>query len=530
MKKSILALGAAAAVAGFAGVAHADIYIGPASNSTADAVRLAPNGVGQYLFAPYFTTQGDNTTLLSVVNTDSVNGKAVKVRFRGAANSDDVLDFTVFLSPSDVWTASLAQGADGLSEIVTPDTSCTLPQFDGPTAFKTDRLDWKNLNDAQLAEHTREGYVEILNMADIPPMYSADATKSGANPVFTNIKHKNGAGTAPCIEANFGSLVVAADTPFDPAAAANAGLAAPTGGLMGGWQIVKLSNISTYSGVHTAVEAIDSAAGVAAPGQIVFSPQSDETVGRPANINESADPLLQNIGSGVSFIPLTYQDLPDMSTPLIVANDAGQQALSLSQSLAKTSIKNEFVSTNAGAAVPGNTDWVVSQPTRRYNVALAYDIAGLLPGVPLPIINGVIPSSWTLYNPNAMTVVDTAFGRMICTGGSFGAFDREEVRPSSVSWSPSRPARYCGEVITLSFNDNGDLPSRVLSANLTKATANTKAPTGYGVPYFDAGWATLSLSGAVNPALGLPVTGFAATSLLNQSQNGNYGYTLSHRW
>ena len=50
---------------------------------------------------------------MSIVNTDNVNGKIVKVRFRGAANSEDLLDFQVFLSPSDVWTASLTQGADG---------------------------------------------------------------------------------------------------------------------------------------------------------------------------------------------------------------------------------------------------------------------------------------------------------------------------------------------------------------------------------------------------------------------------------
>ena len=34
-------------------------------------------------------------TLLNLINTDTVRGKAVKVRFRGAANSDDVYDFQV---------------------------------------------------------------------------------------------------------------------------------------------------------------------------------------------------------------------------------------------------------------------------------------------------------------------------------------------------------------------------------------------------------------------------------------------------
>jgi hypothetical protein len=68
----------------------------------------------------------------------------------------------------------------------------------------------------------------------------------------------------------------------------------------------------------------------------------------------------------------------------------------------------------------------------------------------------------------------------------------------------------------------------VLSANVTKQTAN--------VLYTDksivqAGWAQLSFqSGGITGWTGLPLTGFAATSLLNQAQNGNYGYTAAHRW
>ena len=34
------------------------------------------------------------------INADPPKGEPVKVRFRGAANSDDILDFSVFLSPN----------------------------------------------------------------------------------------------------------------------------------------------------------------------------------------------------------------------------------------------------------------------------------------------------------------------------------------------------------------------------------------------------------------------------------------------
>ena len=46
---------------------------------------------------------------MSVVNT-TASTKAVKVRFREGKNSAEVLDFNVFLSPFDVWTASITPG------------------------------------------------------------------------------------------------------------------------------------------------------------------------------------------------------------------------------------------------------------------------------------------------------------------------------------------------------------------------------------------------------------------------------------
>ncbi len=500
MKKSILALGAVAAVAGFAGVAHAEGFIGPGTvpASTATGVDLAPNGVGQYLFAPYFTTQKDNNTLLSVVNTDSKNGKAVKVRFRGAANSDDVMDFTVFLSPGDVWTASLIQGADGLTQVTTPDNSCTLPQVIKNQPFATFRLQ-PDLTDAQKAEHTREGYVEFLNMADIP----------SGTALYKNIKHKNG--VAPCDYDGFGSLT---ETGWyaDAVAAQAAGLAAPSGGLMGGWQLVKLSNISTYSGTHTAV------ATVGGPGNIVFAPQRSEAIGDTTNIAQwTADPLFAGTPAALNA---TWQDLPDMSTPLF-GTSAAAQALDLSIQLAKKTVMNEFVSTVAGASVPGATDWVISQPTRRYNVALNYAAKEM-------VLNPAVGLYGTSAADTKLSVKTSTlgFGNFICTSGSVIGSDREETT-AAVSFSPSPTATYCGEVFVLSFNDAGAMPSQVLSANLAKQTVTAKYSNKSTV---QAGWATLTMDRPTANTVGLPIIGFAATSLLNQTQNGNYGYTLQHRW
>ena len=144
MKKSILAIGAAAVVGGlgFAGAAHAVAIFGEGPNTTARRVLQTTGNIGHHLYTPYFTAQGDMATLFNITNTDRINGKAVKVRFRGAANSDDVLDFTVFLSPGDVWSASVGQGPNGVARLTTNDKSCTLPAI--PAAgvdFKAGRAD-----------------------------------------------------------------------------------------------------------------------------------------------------------------------------------------------------------------------------------------------------------------------------------------------------------------------------------------------------------------------------------------------------
>ena len=197
MKKSILALGAAAALGGlgFAGSAHALAVFaaGTTPASTATTLELNPGGTGHYLFTPYFSAQGTIGSMWSITNTDATNGKAVKVRFRSASNSDDVLDFTVFLSPLDVWTAGISQAADGTALITTTDKSCTLPVFPAAgVSFKTNRL--PSLSADQMASLTREGYVEMLNMADIPP----------GSALYTAIKHVGG--VAPCSAAAFAPL------------------------------------------------------------------------------------------------------------------------------------------------------------------------------------------------------------------------------------------------------------------------------------------------------------------------------------
>jgi len=207
MRKNLIAMSVATLVAGLgmAGGAAAAVLLdnGGATISPSNATfqTVQAGGIGHQLIIPYFNTQLGNATLFQLVNTDGVNGKAVKVRFRGASNSDDLFDFQVYLSPNDVWTANVSQdAATGLSILTTNDKSCTIPAVNAQT-FVTARLPQaaNGWSDAERAEQTREGYIEIFNMADVPPLSISPATGAPvapANPLFTAIKHVNG--VPPC--------------------------------------------------------------------------------------------------------------------------------------------------------------------------------------------------------------------------------------------------------------------------------------------------------------------------------------------
>ena len=129
-KKSLYAAIAGASALGMAG--------------TADAVHVNPDGLGQVLIYPYYTvrtrvsTQFSNpqyNSLLSVVNS-TASAKAVKVRFLEGKASKEVLDFNLYLSAHDVWTAGIIPTTDGAG-IVTYDKSCTTPVVSNNVASPT---------------------------------------------------------------------------------------------------------------------------------------------------------------------------------------------------------------------------------------------------------------------------------------------------------------------------------------------------------------------------------------------------------
>lgn len=532
MKKSILASSIAAAVFG----------LGAVTGAQAATVGNSDNGIGDILLVPYFSAQGNNATLLSITNTDTLNGKAVKVRFRGAANSDDIYDFQVFLSPTDVWTANVSKGADGRSVLTTTDASCTKPSpaVLNATPFVTARLNPALSTDAK-ANETREGYIEIIGMADIPknyltgsgvgtpaplatnalPVLTGSTGDSLTNTLYTATKHVKG--VAPCA----GTAFTALDTvswPMTQDAARAKGLTPSTGGLMANWTIINTTNAAAWSGAATAMtvtaENNDK--------EVIYVPQTAAAVSSANADQYTADPLLilarERVQGGV-LAPDTFPtapivaagnyDFPDLSTPWIAGGTPAQQIDVIQGLLTKSGVVAEFMTE---AAINGSTDWVFSMPSRRYSVAMAYSkITPTDDGRRFNIkLQNRDANDAYVYSNTFKFDKTSLVGGLICVEGSKPVpYDREENTPTStteVVVSPSTPGGaqlYCGEASVFSFN-NGVGTTAALNASVAVTAVDAT---------YKAGWASL--------AVGYPVLGGSFMKATNGAQG--YGIFQAYR-
>ncbi|MBY0454924.1 MAG: cell surface protein [Burkholderiaceae bacterium] len=552
MRKNLLALSIAAMVGGLSGVANAQAVgtntvgisdqllfsnIKPAGSLKAPvlkggafdaaihnaalpfaATQLTPTttGVGHILFVPYFSTQGSNATLLSLVNTDVKNGKAVKLRFRGAANSDDLFDITIYLSPGDVWTANVSANGD-ISALSTNDNSCTLPSAqdikDTGGKFKTHRVEGGS------PAQTREGYVEILNTADVP-QFGPDGK---VTELFTAIKHV--AGKAPCTQAVMDKqefALLANDPVNDPVAR---GYSWPTGGLTANWILVNTADNASISGEASALRATyDNVIDTNGTANLVWAPQTTAPVDAAQAAKLSADPLLST-----AAVRAAMYDFPDLSTPYtIMLNGAGagvhrnrtpeEQAAELTDNLRTTSTTNEYAT-----SAPFSTDWVFSMPTRRYAVALNYTTKAAVFNTALSA--GTVPASYNadgtvasyarqFFTSGNTSVVPTATGLQICVDStSAKAYDREEGVRTTFVISPDVLLRFCGETSVLTFNNATG--KSVLGAKIATSNINTT---------FTDGWFRIDTPGPSKA--GLPILGFTTLKAAGQS---NFSGTWKHR-
>jgi hypothetical protein len=539
----------------FAATAHAAVVAPPAGvidgTPAATVMQVNPSGIGHVNIVPYYAVGNGFDTYVNITNTDTRNGKAVKLRFRAAGNGDTVYDITLLLSPGDRWAAAITMDRPtGLPRLVHGDRSCTLPTAVQAT-FGTARLSGSPAARFTKAMHASEGYVEILNMADVPP-----GAAPSASPLFTAIQHVSG--VAPCTSSVLNTLLADATSYAD---ARGKGLEVPTTGLMSRWTLINVGRAAAYTGVATAIEARAGTNGPAGYGNLVLWPQTAEVLSNLEQLrNATSDPLLrgavidnsQSAGQDLNGVPPIVQavssDLPDLSTPYLpswlpTATSWGamakRQIHATSRALAVSSFANEFV---LDPSIAARTDWVWTLPTRRYNAAINYADPNY----------GLRYSNWTTddqgtpltgtanyFTPqnNWLSSADTG-----CLSGlvlesndlqgsgrrSGGVFSDTEGG-LQVRWTTSfvpapMPPTICGSTGVLGFRALNDIADKSIFGSIW---------TLFSTAHFDGlkgGWARIGTPGLAGN--GLPFIGFAAMELFNSAATpgfaGTYGLAFPH--
>jgi hypothetical protein len=290
----------------------------------AQAVNLNPDGLGQVLIYPYYTTRADAggnayTSLLSVVNTTS-SAKAVKVRFLEGKNSREVLDFNLFLSKHDVWTAAILPSTTGGALVGTLDKSCTLPPIPaGGQNFVNFAYTGGNSDKGGTSlDRTKEGYVEIIEMATF-------TTSSTTSQIVTHVGGVPGQNGYVC------------DDLTDAQAASDA--VTVQGGIFGGMTLINVNQGTDFTEDAVALD------NYVASGNNIYNPAGSIQ----PDLQQAFPPVSQVLAnSAVYTSSWTFGTADPVSAVLMHSN-----------------VMNEFV---LDAGTKSGTDWVVTFPTKRYYV------------------------------------------------------------------------------------------------------------------------------------------------------------------
>ena len=467
---------------------------------TAHAVYEDPSGLGQALIYPYYTVQsaGGNAynTYVSVVNTTS-RAKALKVRFREGKNSREVLDFNLYLSPNDVWTAAVIPtdtSASAGARLITADKSCTAP------TIGSNGIDFRNYayvgaaadNAGTGVDRTREGYLEVVEMA----------TLTGS--IATAVTHVNGT------PANCGAVQPSA---FSAASAPAGTFTPPNGGVTGSYTLINVQNGADMGGNPVVLANFTNS--------VIYTDVGDETT---------------NLGSAQPVAVVVVNQQTGASGPGATVYTAGYASGqdAVSAALMHSNVINEYV---LDAATKSATDWVMTFPTKRFYVTTT--------GATTPFTNKFTSSG--ACEPISFSYFNREEAGQVAASGDFSPLPA--VQTQAICWE--------SQVLQIS---NGSSATGVLgSQNQLTVTVQPTFQNGWANLSFTGTNATTtglsSLAGAVVTNVntgasvtgtaqfrGLPVVGFMARTLNNGtltctgaggtagSCQGSYGSLFDHKY
>ena len=525
MNKKVLPLAVGAASAVVMSAAHSAMYINE-------------RGTGETLIYPWYSAQNDNNTLINIANTTDGH-KAVKVRVLEAENSQEVIDFNLYLSPKDHFSFAISATDGGGAKLATGDNSCTVP------AIPAEGVEFRSLKyatDKQVTDpaaatdydntgigRTQVGYIEVIEMGQLDPDSPViiDKTAGSTTNAAAAITHD-----ADGMPANCQILVDAWSniTGTDGVWLAESKTTDLTGDseFMRTWQGGGLYGYATVINVPTgAAFGYDA---VAVADHVATGATGSDMHYQPGDIRPNFGDLALDTAAIINVdgaaVTLDFDgDYPAESTERVQA---------LNATIMASEIYNDYVTdTTIGAT----TDWLLTFPTKAFHVNADAPVE---------------PFS-KLWN-----------GQSACEPTELSAVDREESTPppppeagsSGPDFSPAPPA----DPVDPPAGDDVPICYEATIVQFATESAAGTSSVAIGVnEYLDAadGWATISMMpGDLDTALsacgvdgvtapedpctrtidagdgslqGLPVIGFAVQKFVNGGPGATYAMATEHK-
>jgi hypothetical protein len=444
----------------------------------AQAVYLSDNQAGQVLLFPYYTVNAGYNTLINLVNTTD-QAKALRVRFKEAANGRTVYALNLYLGANDVWTAALFKGSedqDFLTGLISNDVSCSLPSLSsGVVFFNKDKIGG-NFADPYGNDTKRlhEGFIEVIEMG----VLTGDSALAGRIDQQTGVANCQILADAWDASSANSYWLTDADTDMLP----------PTGGIMGNVILIDVQDGLSVSAASVAINDFSN--------KILHADVDSES----PNLTDSNS--TSTIFDNGSVTQLNWEN--------------GIQALS--SILTVDRISNEYA---LDVVIDARTEWLINFPTKSFFTD------------PLFIGN---------EDPRPPFTTSMFHNRLNGEGCEpyvvAELYDREEnipVKPPGTIIPGTSPPPPEPEVPTLCFSSNDlsinkdannpNFPVGIFASNFPSATTNAAGNfvVRQVVTPFENGWLTIGFQQSITTIdqmfslTGLPVIGFAVQRYTNSS-------------
>ena len=465
------------------------------------AVQLSQDGTGEVLIFPYYTVNGGINTLITLTNTKN-EAKALRVRFREAANSREVFTFNLYLGARDMWVGALVKSyneGNELTRIISPDSSCIYPEIQSGFPGNESSLFYNYKYTGALADpygeefsRMHEGFIEVIEMGVL--------TGASADAVIID-QDSNMANCTKLVNAwdeNSDNPYWLNDATID--------MQKPTGGIAGEVVLIHVDDGIAMSQSATAIEKFGN--------QVLHY---DITSDSPSLADGTfANAIIEN-ENGMTANVLAFASSIDAVTAVLM----------------KTSIYNEYV---VNDSIGAETDWIITMPTRQYHVDPVYNGLGNL--TLKPFTQSETPEyceafETSLYNRDAASLRSGPIGLPppFLNGFLGFCYATNNLNINKSDDLSDTDIGIFSSNFPMSYVVDGQIHASYIPSN-----ANTSGD------YFDSGWVKLyfeqdvsyfNLSSTEVVVKGLPVIGFAAHKFVNgnleNSTLANYAGLFEHK-